>query len=189
MASVSNVSGIPIVDNTLGMRAQWQPGSWLFEAGYSYDNYFSTSSQYNYLNNNSDYFFTRGAWVFSEHGQLGLEGSTSLTYFSHPPQMNNIGYSVGPYLEWQPDRFITVTLHGGPTTFLCVCRQAQPRPGAKQFDLLLCEPGCDPSNNDFFDCRIARPIVSVNLGINSGTAYTEPIESQNICCAIPPRRG
>ncbi|MGC9944642.1 MAG: hypothetical protein ABSE48_22700, partial [Verrucomicrobiota bacterium] len=34
VAAVSNISGIPIVNNTIGLRAQWQQGHWQLQAGY-----------------------------------------------------------------------------------------------------------------------------------------------------------
>jgi hypothetical protein len=172
VASVSNVSGIPIVDNTLGMRAQWQPGNWLFEAGYSYDTYFSTSTQFNYLNNDSDYFFTRGAWLFSQHGQLGIEGSASYTYFSHPPQNNNNSYSVGPYVQWQPDPFITVSVHGGPTFYSFAPNASNPI----QNNLSSYYASLDVTHQmtEFLSEELTLN-RSVSLGIGSGSPYYQQL--------------
>ncbi len=172
VASVSNVSGIPIVDNTLGMRAQWQPGNWLTEAGYSYDNYFSTSTQFNYLNNDADYFFTRGAWLFSEHGQLGVEGSASYTYFSHPPQNNNNSYSVGPYVQWQPDPFINVSLHGGPTFYSFAPNASNPT----QNNLTSYYVNLDVFHQmtEFLSEELTLN-RSVSLGIGSGSPYYQQL--------------
>jgi len=172
VASVSNVSGIPIVDNTLGMRAQWQPGNWLVEAGYSYDSYFSTSTQYNYLDNNSDYFFSRAAWLFSEHGQLGIEGSASYTYFSNPPQNNNNSYSVGPYAQWQPDPSITVSLHGGPTFYSFAPNASNPT----QNNLTSYYVNLDVTHQmTAFLSEELSVNRSVSLGISSGTSYYEQL--------------
>jgi hypothetical protein len=172
VASVSNVSGIPIVDNTLGMRAQWEPGNWLVEAGYSYDNYFSTSSQYNYLNNDSDYFFSRAAWLFSEHGQLGIEGSASYTYFSNPPENNNNSYSVGPYVQWQPDSFITVSLHGGPTFYSFAPNASNPT----QNNLSSYYASLDVTHQmtEFLSEELTLN-RSVSLGIGSGSPYYQQL--------------
>jgi hypothetical protein len=172
VASVSNVSGIPIVDNTLGMRAQWQPGNWLLEAGYSYDTYFSTSSQYNYLDNDSDYFFSRGAWLYSEHGQLGIEGSASYTYFSHPPQNNNNSYSVGPYVQWQPDPFITVSVHGGPTFYSFAPNASNPI----QNNLSSYYASLDVTHQmtEFLSEELTLN-RSVSLGIGSGSPYYQQL--------------
>ena len=172
VASVSNVSGIPIVDNTLGMRAQWQPGNWLLEAGYSYDTYYSTSSQYNYLDNNSDYFFTRGAWLYSEHGQLGVEGSASYTYFSYPPENNNNSYSVGPYVQWQPDPSITVSVHGGPTFYSFAPNASNPT----QNNLSSYYVSLDVFHQmtEFLSEELTLN-RSVSLGIGSGSPYYQQL--------------
>ena len=53
VAAVSNVSGIPILNNTLGLRAQWQSGQWQLQTGYSYNNYLSTAAEFNYLDRKS----------------------------------------------------------------------------------------------------------------------------------------
>ncbi len=116
-ASVSNISGIPILDNTTGARVQWHPGQWLLETGYSYDEHLSTSSAYNYLNFGANYFYARNGWRFSPNGTLGIEGSVSLTDYAEPVQPNSTSYSVGPYLEWQLDPAVHLSLHGGPTLY------------------------------------------------------------------------
>lgn len=115
--SISGVSNIPIVDNTVGLRVDWQPGAWLLEAGFSHDNYFSTSSEFNYLNNEAEYFFARAAWQFAPQAKLGLEASASLTHFALPFQPDSTSYSAGPYLEWQVDPHVHLTLRGGPTLY------------------------------------------------------------------------
>ena len=172
VASVSNVSGIPIINNTAGLRAQWQPGHWLLQTGYSYNNYFSDSTAFDYLNNASHYIFARGAWLFGAGAQLGLEASASITDYSHQTANNNTSYSVGPYLEWQLDRSIHLSLHGGPTfySFAAVpAGQSGSNVGSYYVNLDLSHQLTSFLSEDL---SIQR---SITVGYNQGTAYTEQL--------------
>ncbi len=173
VASVSNVSGIPVINNTAGLRAQWQPGSWLIQTGYSYNDYISDSTTFNYLDNASHYFFARGAWVFGDAAQLGLETSVGITDYSHQSLNNNTSYSMGPYLEWQLDRFIHVSLHAGPT-----------------FYSFAATPSGQSGNNlgsYYLNFDITHQLTafisqelslerSVSLGYTQGSAYTQQLD-------------
>jgi hypothetical protein len=172
VAAVSNVSGIPIIDNTIGLRAQWQPGHWQIQTGYSYNNYFSDSIAFDYLNNASDYFFARGAWLFAGDAALGLETSVSLTDYSHQTGNDNTSYSVGPYLEWQVTRFIHLSLHGGPTFYLFAATpggQSASNVGSYYVNLDLSHQ-LTPFLSE--DLSVQR---SISVGYELGSAYTEQL--------------
>ena len=174
VAAVSNVSGIPIIDNTIGLRAQWQPGHWQIQTGYSYNNYFSDSTAFDYLNNASDYFFARGAWLFAGDAALGLEASVSVTDYSHQAGSDSTSYSVGPYLEWQVTRFIHLSVHGGPTFYAFAdapAGQSASNIGSYYVNLDLSHQWT-PFLSD--DLSVQR---SISLGYNQGTAYTEQLSA------------
>ena len=116
-ASVSGVGTLPRIDNTIGVRAQWQPGRWLLELDYSHDNYFSDDAAYQYLNRSSEYLIFRGAHRLVEDTQLGLEASAGFTTYEQAIQSNNRNFSLGPYLEWQLTHFINVSARGGYTLY------------------------------------------------------------------------
>jgi hypothetical protein len=177
VASVSNVSGIPIIDNTIGVRAQWQPGDWEIQTGYSYNNYFSDSTTFNYLNHTSAYFFARGAWLFAGDAQLGLEASASITDYSHQTQSDNTSYSVGPYLEWQLDRFIYVSLHGGPTFYSFAANASGQSVNALGSYYLNFDLTHQLTAFLSQELSIQR---SVTLGYTLGTAYTEQLSANYI---------
>jgi len=117
-ASVSGVGTLPRIDNTIGTRAEWQPGRWLFDLGYSHDNFFSDDAAYQYLNRASEYFFLRGAHRLVEDTQLGLEASAGFTTYEQAIQSNNRNFSAGPYLEWQLTHFLNVSARGGYTLYV-----------------------------------------------------------------------
>ena len=174
VAAVSNVSGIPIIDNTIGLRAQWQPGHWQIQAGYSYNNYFSDSTAFDYLNNASHYFFARGAWRFADDAALGVETSASITGYSHQTQSDNSSYSVGPYLEWQLTRYVHASLHGGPTLYSFAANTS----GQSANNLGSYYVNFDLS--DQLTALIWQELSvqrSVSLGYTLGTTYTEQLSA------------
>ena len=116
-ASVSGVSSLPRSDNTVGVRAQWEPGRWLWELDGSYDSTFSSAAADQYLNSDSENFFFRGARHLADDTLAGLEVSAGLTTYQLSFQANNQSYSVGPYLEWQVTHFIKTSIHGGYTLY------------------------------------------------------------------------
>jgi hypothetical protein len=174
VASVSNVSGIPIVNNTIGLRAQWQPGHWQIQTGYSYNNNYSDSTAFDYLDSASDYFFARGAWLFAGDAALGLEASMSITDYSHQSGNNNTSYSVGPYLEWQVTRFIHLSLHGGPTFYVFAATpagQSGSNVGSYYINLDLSHQLTTFLSEDLSVQR------SISLSYEPGSAYTEQLNA------------
>ena len=172
-ASASNIGGIPIVNNTAGLRAEWKPGQWLVSSGYSYQNYFSTSSQFSYLDNTANQLFLRGAWRFSEQGELGLEGSAAFTRFSNTPQSDNNTYSVGPYLNWPLGPFINLNLHGGPSfQYFTASSSSQTQSGSTEYYLNF-DVTHQMTHFIYEELTVNR---SVSLGYSLGATYTQEID-------------
>ncbi len=115
--ALSGVANFPIFDNTTGVRVNWLPGRWAFQAGYSHEEYFSDSSTFDYLNHSSENFFARGGWNFAQNTQAGLEASAGLTSYQVSSQPDSLSLSVGPYAEWQVTQAIHATVRGGPTIY------------------------------------------------------------------------
>lgn len=172
IASVSNVGNIPTLDNNVGARARWKSRHWLVDFGYSYDDYFSTSSQFNYLDNASNELFARGAWRFSNNGELGLETSATFTVYSHPPLPNNNSYSVGPYLIWPLDRFIYISVHAGPTLYEFAESPAGQPPFTLNAYYINFEVSHQMTRYISEDLSINR---NVSAGYSVGASYTEQL--------------
>jgi hypothetical protein len=172
VASISNVSNIPTLDNNVGARALWRSRHWLVDFGYSYDDYLSTSKQFNYLDNASNELFARGGWRFSNEGQLGLETSATFTTFSHPPEPNNNSYSIGPYLIWPLDRYINISLHAGPTWY----EFAESPTGQAAFNLNAYYVNFDVSHQmSRYTSEELSVSRNVSAGYDVGAAYTEQL--------------
>ena len=171
VASVSNTTGIPLLDNTIGLRAQWQPEHWQVQLGYSYNNNISDAAAYDYLTSASDYLFAQGAWRFANATQLGLEASTSITQYTQKIQPNNTSYSLGPYLQWQLTKAISNSLRGGWTYY-----SFDATPGQRASTLSSYYFGLDLTHQlTEFVSQTLSAQRSVSAGINSGSAYNEQL--------------
>ena len=167
--SVAGLDELPRLDNTIGVRAQWSPKKWDFELGLSHDDFHSTSSQFDYLNRGSEYFYLRGARRFGESTQAGLEFSASQTGYEQAIQSDNQSISLGPYVNWVVTQSFTANISGGPTIY--------------HFDAV---PGSPAStlNSYYFDLELTHQLThfiahhlsarrDVSLGYNKGNDYTE----------------
>ena len=170
--SVSGLNSLPRLNNTLGVRMQWLPRKWLFEAGISHSDFQSTESTFAYLDSGSEYFFARGAWNFAEKTQAGLELSAGQTGYRQPIQQNNQSYSAGPYVNWNLTEFITATVRGGPTIYTFDSNgPAQPSKTltAYYFDVELSHRLTEFISHELSAKR------EVNLGLNRGNNYSEQL--------------
>ena len=176
-ATVSNVSGIPLVNNNAGLRAEWKPGHWLVSPGYSYQDSFSTSSEFNYLDNAANELLLRGAWRFSDHGELGLEGTATFTQFRYNPQRNNNAYSFGPYLIWPVDPSLYLSLHGGPNIQdYTESSPGQPQSGANSYYINV-----DLTHQiTHFISQELKINRSVSLGESLGANYAQELDVQYV---------
>ena len=108
----------PLFNNTVGTRVDWLPGRWALEEGYSHNESFSDSSQFQDPDSSSEYFFARGGWRFAENTQAGLEASSSLSSYQLSYQPGNYSFSFGPYLDWQMTQSLHASLRGGPVIYV-----------------------------------------------------------------------
>jgi hypothetical protein len=116
-SALSDTFTFPRLDNTVGARIEWTPGSEVFQAGYGHDTFRTTSSAYQYLNRSSEYFFARAGWRFAENTQAGAEASASFTQYDLPIQSDNYSVSAGPYANWQILPALRASIRGGWTHF------------------------------------------------------------------------
>ena len=116
-AALANLVTLPRLDNTIGLRVNWQPEHLLIEGGYAHNLFLSPDNAYQYLNRSSEYFFARAGWRFAEATQLGLEASAALTAYELSVQSDNWNVSAGPYAEWQVTQHLRASVRGGPTVY------------------------------------------------------------------------
>lgn len=99
--------------NTIGSKVTWSPDRWILTAGVSYQNYFSTVSQYDYLNSSSVNLFGQAGYKITSSTQAGLQVSMGHNWFKDPVRSDFTSYSVGPYVNWQLLESLSVNAGGG----------------------------------------------------------------------------
>jgi hypothetical protein len=170
VASVSGVSGLPRIDNTAGVRAEWDPGRWLFQLGASYDYFFSDAAIDDYLNRGTENFYVRGGHRLVEDTQAGLEASVSLTRYDLPLQSNNTSYSLGPYFQWQVTHFLQTSVRGGYTIYAF---DANPNgQSAYNLDSYYANLTVTHQLTEFVSQNLAVE-RDISLGLAQGNNYTE----------------
>jgi hypothetical protein len=171
-SALSGLAVFPHFDNTIGGRLSWQPNQWMFETGYSHNNYFSDSTQFQYLDRASEFLFGRGAWSFAEKTRAGLEVSASLTKYRLPIQSDNSSVSVGPYAEWQVTKNFRASLRGGPTFYFFDSNGSS----SKAADINSYYLGFELEHRltDFVSHHL-NVQRDVRLGLNQGSDYLEQL--------------
>ncbi len=112
-AGISRVARFPRLENTVGFRARWTPKRWLVEGGYSHFNFISWTDEYDYLSRSTEQFFGRIGYRFGHETVGGIEVSADLTDYDSELSTDNIGVSIGPFLQWQLTRDIELNMRSG----------------------------------------------------------------------------
>jgi hypothetical protein len=103
---------------------------------------------------------------------VGIETSVSITDYTEPVQPNSTSYSVGPYLEWQLDPAVRLSVHGGPTFY----EFASVSSGTQQNNLTSYYVNCELTHtfNPFLteDLTVTR---SVSPSYYQNSAFTEQL--------------
>jgi hypothetical protein len=112
-ATVANTPSYGTFNNTAGLSSAWDLNQVTLSAGYDHENVIATSSQFDDINHASEMLFARAALQVHPKVTTGLETSANFTAYDQRALNNNDAYSVGPYVEFIPDDFFTMTIRGG----------------------------------------------------------------------------
>jgi hypothetical protein len=184
-SAIAGLATFPRFNNTVGTRVDWLPGRWALEAGYSHNDSFSDSTQFQYLNSSSEYFFARGGWRFAEATQAGLEASSSFTSYQLATQPGNYSVSFGPYVDWQITQFLHASLRGGPVIYVF---DSQPTPSqGSTLDSYYVGVDLSQQLTDFLSHHLGIQ-RDVRQGLNQGSAYIqELVANYSISLALTKR--
>ena len=171
-ASVSGVSNLPRIDNTLGARAEWDPGRWLLAVGYSHDIFFSDASADQYLNRASEDFFVRGGRRLAGDTQLGLEASASLTEYDQASPEQQHQLQPGP-LSRMADHAFHQRQRPGRLHNLCFRRQQRGQP-AQNLGSYYASLELTHQLTEFVSQKISVE-RDISLGLNQGNNYTKQL--------------
>lgn len=171
--ALANVTTLPRLDNTAGMRVSWTPGHWNLETGYSHNNVIAENAADEYLNSDSEYFFGRAGWMFPDSSTVGVEASGSLTDYSAGLEPNNQSVSIGPYVEWRPRPWLRLDARGGPSWQFFDAFGVSPESTLNSYYVFA-----DVTHQlaDFLSHHLSIE-RSVQPGLNPGSSYVEQLEA------------
>jgi hypothetical protein len=172
---LSGTAEFPRIENTAGARARWYPGRYGFELGYAHYNFFSESSEFDYLTRAAEQFFGRAGIRIGDASQVGLEASGALTDYDSETRPDNQNVSFGPYVDWQVIESLHLTARGGYTVFF---NDPDPLTGLES-ELESYYLGLDVNHRltDFIThgLTVSR---DVQQGVNRGSTYTEQLRAR-----------
>ncbi|MGH7950327.1 MAG: hypothetical protein ACREFE_00175 [Limisphaerales bacterium] len=112
-ATVANTANYGTFQNTAGLSGTWDLNQVTLSAGYDHQNVLSTRSQFDDISRAAEMFFARAGFKVHPKVTVGLESTASFTTYEQAVLNNNDAYTVGPYAEFRPGHYFTVTVRGG----------------------------------------------------------------------------
>ena len=112
-ATVANTASYGTFQNTAGFSSTWDLNQVTLSAGFDHENVMATSGQFSDVNHASEMLFARAGLQVHPKVTVGLESSASFTTYEQQALNNNNAYSVGPYVEFRPGAYFTLTVRGG----------------------------------------------------------------------------
>ena len=111
--SLSNVTDFSRFTNTVGVTVVADLNALVLTAGYDHFNYVSLGSDYNYLNRTAELFLASAVYQLAPRTFLGVEGTASITDYSHDALNSSVGGTVGLYFDITPTPYLRLTVRGG----------------------------------------------------------------------------
>jgi hypothetical protein len=111
--ALSNVVDYGRFENTAGLSVLWDLNKLLFQVGYDHYNFISTTSQFDYLNRNSEIVYGSAVIIINPTISVGPEGNAVFTRYDDNFLNDNEEYSVGGFIEAQITNNLKVRAAGG----------------------------------------------------------------------------
>jgi hypothetical protein len=115
--AVANSATYGTFMNTAGISALWDLNQVQLSAGYDHQTVMSTSSQFDNISHSAEMLFARGKFQVHPKISVGLETTVNFTSYDQAMLNDNSAYTIGPYIEFRPSQYLTVTARGGFTTY------------------------------------------------------------------------
>ena len=137
--AISGVANYDYFDNTAGLKAAWDLDKVILTAGYGHENWLSGTSTFDYLTRSAELFVSRAAFSLNRVTSAGLEATATVTTYEENVLNDNVGYSVGPFVDWKLTREFAVTARGGCVAYSFWGGVAEPpaKPSPYYFDVTL----------------------------------------------------
>lgn len=112
--TVSGTGDFGGIENTVGVRADWDLNRLILTAGYDHVNFFSSGSSASDIQERSqELFYTRGTIRLGPAVRTGLEVGGGMTDYAADVFADNTELSVGPFFEVDVTKELTLRAAGG----------------------------------------------------------------------------
>jgi hypothetical protein len=112
--SVSGTGDFGGIDNTVGVRADWDLNKLLITAGYDHVNFFSTGSPLSDVQErSSELFYGRGGIQLGPALRAGLELGGGMTDYARDVFADDTEFTVGPFVEFEVTKQLNLRVSGG----------------------------------------------------------------------------
>ena len=115
--SVNNTASYGTFQNTAGLSVAWDLNKVTLSTGYDHQNILATSGQFDNINHAAEMLFVRAGLQMHPKATVGLESTAAFTTYEQPSLNDNDAYTIGPYIEFRPGRFFSLTIRGGYTIY------------------------------------------------------------------------
>jgi hypothetical protein len=103
--------------NSAGFSATWDLEDVKLTVGYDHQNFWSSSTQFKYLNRGSELPIARAGFSLNPRLTVGIEGSASFTSYDERVLNDNESYSAGVYADWNPGSSFEIKPRAGYTIY------------------------------------------------------------------------
>jgi len=112
-ATIANTATFGTFQNTIGLSGSWDLNQVTLSLGYDHQNILATSGQFDQVNHSSEMLFARAYFQVHPQVTVGLESTAAFTAYEQNTLNDNSAYTVGPYVEFQPGKVLTLTARAG----------------------------------------------------------------------------
>ncbi len=116
-AAVANTGSYGTFENTAGLLGTWDLNQVKLSLGYDHQNSLATTSAFNGSDRSSEMLNFRAAFQVRPNLSTGLESTAAFTTYDQQELNDNTAYTVGPFVQFTPGKFFTVTARGGLETY------------------------------------------------------------------------
>lgn len=110
----NNVGVFARYENQAGVDVTWDLNKVVLSATYNHENFFSTTSGFEYLDRQSEWFTDSASLAIGDKAHVGVESRESIHRYDEQTILNNNWrLRAGPFVDLSPDRTFSVRAGGG----------------------------------------------------------------------------
>jgi len=115
-ATLSNAVNFGRFENAFGFSALWDMNAVVWVVGYEHSNFLALQKEFQYLDRNADTLRLSPSFPISSETSLGIDASTTYTYYQQQLKNDGTSFNLGPFLETSLSTAMKLRLSGGLQT-------------------------------------------------------------------------